>query len=243
MSLSLAAFTVALVGGVAGSGHCVGMCGPFAGFAGTARRGAWDGTAAYQLGRATAYLGLGVVAGVFGEVVGKAASMFELQRVLAVLTGVSLVVIGASYLFAPRRLGRFGRIWARWVAELAAFARRAGPRAGPYLLGLSASLLPCGFLYTFAVAAAATGTLAGALLTMSGFWLGTAPALVATAWLAGRVGDGMFRHARKLVGVSLIVLGVLGVVGRWGSPPAEDGKPSCCHHAAKTTDGASTTGG
>ncbi|MEY3014557.1 MAG: hypothetical protein RIT45_3292, partial [Pseudomonadota bacterium] len=36
MSVTIAAFTVAVVGGIAGSGHCVGMCGPFAGFAGTA---------------------------------------------------------------------------------------------------------------------------------------------------------------------------------------------------------------
>lgn len=234
MSVTIAAFTVAVVGGIAGSGHCVGMCGPFAGFAGTARRGAWDGTAAYQLGRLTAYLGLGVVAGVAAEAIGRIASLLEIQRVLGLVTGLTLIVIGASYFFGPRRLGKVGTLWARWVAELSGIARRAGPRTGPYLLGLSASLLPCGFLYTFAVAAAATGTLAGALVTMAGFWLGTAPALVATGWLAGRVGTGLLRHARRLVGVTLIALGVLGVVGRWGKEPAADGKPTCCQHAQQS---------
>ena len=231
---------VAIVGGMFGSGHCVGMCGPFAGFAGTLRRGAWDASVAYQLGRLTAYLSLGVVAGLASELLAHVASLLEVQRALAVATGASLVAVGLVTLLGGQRAGRLGRVgqlWARVVGELTAVARAAGPRTGPYLLGMSASLLPCGFLYSFALAAAATGTMSGALMTMAGFWIGTAPALLAATWLAGRVGQGLFRHARKMVGVTLIVLGVLGVVLRWGAEPTASGEPACCHCAQNEPQG------
>ncbi|MCO4763820.1 MAG: sulfite exporter TauE/SafE family protein [Myxococcales bacterium] len=228
----LTAFTVALLGGAAGSGHCIGMCGPFAGFQGMRRFGRRFGAGqlAYHGGRLTTYIALGTVAGLAGEALSQVAGMLDLQRVLGVAMGLLLVVVGISYLIGPRSTGKFGQAWARVVGKLVAVGRSGGPITGPYLLGLTSTLLPCGFLYTFALAGAATGSLAGSLATMAGFWLGTAPALAAAAFLARYFRNGPMRHARKLVGVALIVMGVIGVVGRWGHAPAEDGKPQCCHH-------------
>ncbi len=229
----LAALGLAWVAGLLGSGHCVGMCGPFVGFAGTLRRGAWQASAGYQVGRLTAYLGLGVLAGVTSELLARAADLLALQRALAMATSATMVAVGVGTALGTGQTGRVGRAWAGVLQSASAIARAAGPRAGPYLLGVSASLLPCGFLWSFALAAAATGSMPTALATMLGFWLGTAPALLAASWLAGRLGQGRGRGARRLVGVALICLGVLGVVSRWGrepSPPAS-GEPACCHCA------------
>jgi uncharacterized protein len=225
------AFGVAALAGLVGSGHCVAMCGPFAGFAGASRRDGWATTTAYQSGRLAAYLGLAVVAGVAGEALARVADVFALQRALTLATGAMLVLVGCSYLIGAPRLGTLGRWWGRIIGHLTSAARTAGPLAGPFLLGLSASLLPCGFLYTFALAAAAAGSFAGAVATMFGFWLGTAPALVAAGWLASRLHLLPFRHPRRVVGVALIVLGVIGVVSRWSVAPDAEGRPNCCAHA------------
>ena len=228
------AFAVALVGGAAGSGHCIGMCGPFAGFQGMRRFGPAFGLGqlAYHGGRITTYLALGTAAGLASELLAKVAGLLDVQRALGISMGLLLVLVGVSYLVGPRPMGRVGRAWSGVVSRVIAVGRTGGPVSGPYLLGLTSTLLPCGFLYTFALAGAATGSLAGSLATMAGFWLGTAPALIATAFLARYFRDGPMRHARKLVGVTLIVMGVVGVVGRWGAPPTADGKPTCCEHAA-----------
>ncbi len=229
------AFAVALLGGIAGSGHCIGMCGPFAGFQGMRRFGKTFGAGqmAYHGGRVTTYLALGTAAGLAGELLSEVAGMLNVQRALAVSMGLMLVVVGTSYLVGPRPMGRLGRAWSGVVSRVIAVGRAGGPVSGPYLLGLTSTLLPCGFLYTFALAGAATGSVAGSLATMAGFWLGTAPALVATAFLARYFRNGPLRHARKVVGMALIVMGVVGVVGRWGAEPNSAGQPTCCNHAGQ----------
>lgn len=229
----LAAMGLAFAAGLLGSAHCVGMCGPFVGFAGTLRRGAWQASAGYQVGRMTAYLGLGVLAGVASELLARAADLLALQRALAISTGATMVAVGVATALGNGKMGRLGRAWAGVLQSASAIARAAGPRVGPYLLGVSASLLPCGFLWSFALAAAATGTMPTALATMFGFWLGTAPGLLAAGWLAGRLGQGRGPRARRWVGVALIGFGVLGVWSRWGrdpGPSASD-EPACCHCA------------
>ncbi len=230
----ITAFGVALLGGAGGSVHCVGMCGPFAGFQGM-RRGARRFSltqAAYHGGRLTTYIALGTLAGLAGEALGRIADLWQVQRALAVVMGLVLVGVGLTYFAGPGSGGRVGRAWGRVVGRLLSVGRSAGPYSGPYLLGLTSTLLPCGFLYSFAIVGAATGSLPGALATMAGFWLGTAPSLALAAVLARRFRSGPLRHGRKLVGASLVVLGLVGVFGRWGQPPAEPGAaPTCPHHA------------
>ncbi|MHC4391925.1 MAG: sulfite exporter TauE/SafE family protein, partial [Planctomycetota bacterium] len=267
-----ALFAVAFTGGVAGSAHCVAMCGPFVGvtalreppqaatgepdFAGStlpmARRPSPGGArfvldhGFYQLGRMTAYLGLAVLAGTFGHLILRLGSVVQLQTALAVAMAIMLCAIGATYLFGgdghkhshgPSRSIPI-------LSPILAFARQTGGLTGAYVTGLCASLLPCGFLYTFVVAAALTGSLVGAIVTLLGFFLGTLPALAGAALFA-RVskGVGFARGRRRLVGVALIALGVVGLLGKvraLPTPPASAdtlaAPPDCCETGAAPSE-------
>ena len=82
------------------------------------------------------------------------------------------------------------------------------PRA--LLLGLSTTLVPCGWLYAFVATAAGTGSVSSALGVMLAFWAGTLPALVGAglglAGLFARVGGRARTVSAVLIAVSGIVL-------------------------------------
>ena len=232
-----AAFVAAFVGGLAGSAHCVGMCGPFAGWQGLRQGRTLSRQAAYHGGRLSTYLALAAAAGLVGQGLRELAGMVDFQRGLALLMGGALVGIGATWLLArPGPAGPLGRGWARISSRVLAMAGGSGGATGPWLLGMSSTLLPCGFLYAFVLAAAATGSVPGAVATLFGFWLGTAPALVATGWLAQRLGSGPLRYSRRVVGAFLIVLGVLGTVQRWPATTADGKVAPCCHEDGVVID-------
>ena len=221
------AFAAAFVGGFAGSAHCVGMCGPFAGWQGLRQGHALPRQISYHGGRLATYLALAAAAGLVGEGLQRAAGMVDFQRGLALLTGGALVAVGAVWLLAkPGPAGPIGRGWARLSGRLLAVAGSSGGTLGPWLLGMSSTLLPCGFLYAFVLAAVTTGSVGGAVATMAGFWLGTVPALAATGWLAQRMGAGPLRHSRRVVGALLIVLGLFGAAQRW---PVDADTQAPCH--------------
>ena len=88
------------VGGVLGSSHCIGMCGPFALSVGAAARGWRNNLArqtAYSAGRIFTYAAGGALAGYFGmRATHELPGVVPWQAVLAVVAGVLLVLQGIS---------------------------------------------------------------------------------------------------------------------------------------------------
>jgi sulfite exporter TauE/SafE len=183
-----ALFVPVLGASLLGSVHCVGMCGPFVAFyAGadeTRDRRRWLAHAAYHGGRLVTYTALGAAAGFVGAAIDLAGAAAGTARLAAVAAGAVMILWGLVLL-----LGAYGvRLPARaapgWlerhvVARLRALRTRPPVvRAG--LLGLASTLLPCGWLYAFAVTAAGTGRAASGALVMLAFWLGSVPLLLGT---------------------------------------------------------------
>lgn len=232
-----------LVASLLGSVHCMAMCGGFATVAaGTAgRRSSRRATAAYQGGRLLGYLGLGTVAGLLGAGLDAAGgALLGLHRVAALLTGGALVVMAIASLWPRHGLGLRGsasgeRLVALGTAPtkvplvrrwLAARLRGGGPM-GAAAVGLGSALLPCGWLWSYVLVAAATGAVLPAVAVMLAFWAGGLPALLfvgaAAAWLRPRLG----RHAPRLVAAIMLLLGVLALAGKLGpTPPAAEASDS-----------------
>lgn len=185
LPLLLAIFTASL----AGSGHCIGMCGPFAviacGSCPTASQSRFTGLLGYHLGRAMTYCVLGVTAGLLGSWFNWGATLFGWQRFAAWVTGGLMLgcglftIIGTltSNQFAlrvPQSVQRVLRAAYRHIAHLPAWLR-------PLAVGTITGWLPCGWLYVFVLLAVGTANpwLGGA--TMIAFWLGTIPALTVVA--------------------------------------------------------------
>ncbi|HEX6764499.1 MAG TPA: sulfite exporter TauE/SafE family protein [Polyangiaceae bacterium] len=203
-----------------GSLHCAAMCGPFmaavTGF-GAGGRARFSTHAAYHAGRLCTYLALGAAGGLVGATLDLAGRAAGFGRVSALVAGVILVAWGLSALVVRERLvklrrrapsalgGLLGRALA-WLSRFPPF-----PRA--LLLGLSTTLVPCGWLYAFVATAAGTGGVASALGVMLVFWLGTLPALVGAGFglhqLFSRLGArGRTLSAALIAASGLVLLGL-----------------------------------
>ncbi|EED36190.1 integral membrane protein [Luminiphilus syltensis NOR5-1B] len=195
--------------GLAGAGHCLGMCGGIA----IALRPSSGASRAlpiyYHLGRLVSYSALGGLLGGAAAAVDLAAWTLSLRFVAAVL----LVAMGLSVLriwSGISRLEQIGAIIWRWVAPA---TRPLIPPRYPlqsFLLGSVWGLMPCGLIYSALTWSAATAgsSINGALL-MFLFGIGTLPAMLG-ATLAGQSIEAFFRHPRlrQFIGISLIFAGV-----------------------------------
>lgn len=182
-----------------GSLHCVGMCGPLAIWASGSgdqhtRRQVFWATSLYHTGRLTTYLIAGVLAGLVGYWVDAGGEALGLQLAAARIVGSLMVLYGLVRLVdLAAQLGgtnlttalqvRFSAggkpsLIARWLQRLRPYVVHLplGPRG--YVTGLLTVLLPCGWLYLFALVAAGTGSPLVGPLVMLAFWIGTVPALV-----------------------------------------------------------------
>ena len=185
-----------------GSLHCAGMCGAFVAFAvgidPADRSSRWRAHVAYNGGRMITYTALGAIAGVLGSAIDLGGSLAGVQRVTVYVAAALIGAFGVSALIATRggRSLRFPAPKAMRAAldRTCACAARLSPTRRALLVGLMTTLLPCGWLWIFVVAAAGTASPLWGSLTMAAFWAGTLPTLVA-------VGAG----ARALMGVA----------GRW----------------------------
>jgi sulfite exporter TauE/SafE len=205
----------AAVAALAGSPHCLGMCGALACAAGD-RAGQH---AAYHLGRIGTYAALGAVAGGVGQAV---PGPGWLGTAVAALFLVVFAASLAGLLPEPRAIPGLARVGAR-VARRADLPSRL-------LFGVVNGLLPCGLVYaTLSLAVAAADPLVGAAV-MGVFGLATVPALLAATFGLRRVVAGS-RSARRALAVVVLVtgLGTLGFRGGWFGPEAAASEVPPCH--------------
>lgn len=219
MSLSIA---LGVGAGALSSLHCAAMCGPLAATQAARGRG---GALRYQLGRAASYGLLGGAAGASGHAVGAVGG-----PVAGALLSWS---VAAGLLVAAARLWRRAR-----PAEPAPvpLRRRRAPlisrvttslRPGPLGLGFLSALLPCGSLWLATGLAASTGGVLAGIAAMLGFAAASAVALLASGWLAGRLGRRSLATRRVLAG--LAVLGALVAALRPVAATASEREPPPCH--------------
>ncbi|TPV92898.1 MAG: sulfite exporter TauE/SafE family protein [Myxococcales bacterium FL481] len=239
--MSLAAV---LIASLLGSLHCAGMCGGFVATVGAV--GGRRGIAAYHGARLLTYASLGTVAGLAGAQVDSVATQLAAPRFLGVLMGISLILAAAAMWMRtntrsvaplvqvraattpPSRLSRARRV-------LVERLRNGGTSAGA-AAGLLTGLLPCGWLWTYVLVAAATGSGWDGAAVMCAFWLGGLPTLVLVGGFSRRVADKLGPFAPRLTAVALLGLGLLSLTGRIGAPtahPAGDESVPPCHAPAQ----------
>lgn len=95
---------------------------------------------------------------------------------------------------------------ARWLASLRPYVMRLPLSARGLVVGLLTALLPCGWLYLFALVAAGTGNAWVGSLVMASFWLGSVPVLVGVV-AGSALLSGQFRRAIPTVAALLLIVG------------------------------------
>jgi len=198
-------YLLAFVGGFAGSGHCLAMCGGFTAIlAGAGVPGAWRRLALYNLGRLNTLAMLGAAGGALGTAVVGWGPLETAERALAVVTGLIAVVVGleAVGLIAPRGRWVAARFHAGLGRHVRALLHAPSPWA-PLAFGTVNAFLPCHLIYAFAALAAATGSVVRGALVMLAFGCGTVPAMMlagsARRLVPTRFGGRLARAAGGLV--------------------------------------------
>lgn len=210
-----------LVASVAGSLHCAAMCGSFSAavcVGGADGRPSGLAQAAYHLGRLVTYLALALMAGLLGNALDLAGNAAGVGRVSAFVAGGLLVVWGLTTLFATRGLSKLRRRAPRRLGSALGPAlarlRALPPLPRAFALGLSTTLVPCGWLYAFVATAAGSGGVVPALSIMFAFWLGTVPALVAAGFGLRRLLSRFGAHARVATASLIVISGVVVLAAR-----------------------------
>jgi hypothetical protein len=175
-------YLLVFLGGLAGSLHCVGMCGgfPLALAAAAPARANLPRQLLYNLGRLNTLVFIGALSGAGGAALVAAAPVRRVEQALAVAAGVVMIVVGLEMLGWIRQLTAVGaRLAQATVGRLLAGVIRSRSWAAPVALGVFNAFLPCQLIYAFAARAAATASMTEGMLTMLAFGLGTVPAMLA----------------------------------------------------------------
>lgn len=221
-----------LLASLVGSPHCAGMCGGFVAFyAGQGGRRPWA-HAAYNGGRLASYVALGLLAGALGAGVDRMGAAAGVSRGAAVLAGTLMIAWGAAALLAAAGVRLPGPSAPALHGRLAAALRAVHgqpPEVRALVVGLLSTLLPCGFLYAFVAAAAATGSAAAGALVMAAFWLGTVPVMAGLGLVAQRALGPLRRRLPLVTAAALLVVGLLTVAGKILPGP---GPAACPQHPA-----------
>ncbi len=202
----------AILTGLAGSLHCLGMCGPLVlGMHGSGITGL-SGKLTYHLSRALAYASLGALVGLLGA----GLALAGWQRGLSI--GAGLFIVWMSF-----RTGWLERLQSRLTAGVARrlmpgmkAARQLMGLPGQALAGFLNGFLPCGMVY---VALTASATLGDPLLSaafMAAFGAGTWPVMVGISFGSPWLSRNLRGRWQPLMRVWMVTLGLLLVLRGFG---------------------------
>jgi len=208
------AYVLIFLGGLAGSLHCVGMCGAFPlALAGTAPSRNLVRQLLYNTGRLNTLAFIGAVSGGLGAAFVAAGPVRELERILAVIAGGFMILVGLEVLGLVAQITTRGAALAQaTVGRVLGSAMRSRSLAAPLALGVFNAFLPCQLIYAFAARAASTGSVTEGILTMLSFGLGTIPAMLSLG-VAGYLARPAVRARLSTVsGILIIVFGAVTVL-------------------------------
>jgi sulfite exporter TauE/SafE len=179
-------FGAAIIVGLLGSSHCVGMCGGIvgalnmgiAGDPGARPAARFVYQLAYNLGRIGSYLLVGVLAGTLGAGLAQLGITPLAGKLFAAGFMIALGLYLANWWRGLALLEKLGsKLW-RHIQPL---GQRLFPISSPlqaFLLGTLWGWLPCGLVYATVAWSLTTASAFDAALLMLGFGLGTLPAML-----------------------------------------------------------------
>lgn len=196
-------------------GHCVGMCGGIViAYSSTKIKNEWTKQVQafahllYSLGRITTYVILGALFGLVGGVV-----TFDnlTSGIFLLITGSMMVLVGLSLLGKIKFLTMLEHSCSKSSFYQNSFKALLGSQSlfSFYLLGMLNGLLPCGFVYVFAITAASTGSAFWGAFVMLIFGLSTLPALFSLGFFVGLFKQSNLRDLFiKLASILVITFGI-----------------------------------
>ncbi|MGB3750956.1 MAG: sulfite exporter TauE/SafE family protein [Arcobacteraceae bacterium] len=203
--------TIAFLGSF---GHCIGMCGGIViAYSSTKVQQRWSKTQQsiahllYSFGRIVTYCTLGAIFGYIGSV---ATFSNTANGILWLIAGVAMLLTGLSLLGKIKFLVLIEHSFSKstWYQNNFRALLKSQTFLSFFLLGVLNGLLPCGFVYFFAITAASTADPLYGALVMLIFGLSTVPALFSLGFFVGLFKQSGIRNIMmKLAAISVILYG------------------------------------
>jgi len=207
----------AILLGLLGSFHCVGMCGPIAFMlpvdrTNKARRILQ--VSVYHLGRLITYGILGLLFGMLG----KGFNLFGFQQYLSIIIGVIMIL---AIVLPKKTVNKFSVIKPIYKL-LSGVKNRLGKELKKkrndtfFTIGFLNGFLPCGLVYMAIFASIAAGSAIKGSLYMMLFGLGTIPLMTAFVYL-GNFTTGLLRkRIQQFIPVAVVIIAMLFILRGMG---------------------------
>ncbi|AQA18446.1 cytochrome C biogenesis protein [Halioglobus japonicus] len=199
----------ALALGLAGSGHCLGMCGGVAAALNLGGQRRQSVTVSYHVGRISSYALLG---GLLGLIAGS-IDLVAWTIALRYLAGFLLIAMGLSVVNWWQGIRVLEQAGSKLWQPVQRFSSRFLPIQRPHqglALGLCWGLMPCGLIYSALAWSATAQSAATSAGLMFVFGIGTLPAMLAVSLGADRLQHFLRRRGLKLfIAILLIGSGML----------------------------------
>ena len=207
----------AMILGLLGGGHCLGMCGGLMGALTLAippeqRAHRFRLLLAYNLGRILSYTSAGLLIGLAGWAVASSPAAMVL-RVIAALLLIAMGLYLAGWWSGLTRIEGLGRHLWRHLQPIASRLMPVSSLPRALLLGAVWGWLPCGLVYSTLLWASSQGSPTDSALLMLAFGLGPWPVLLATGMAAERLTALLRRRGVRVAGGLLVIL-----FGLWTLP-------------------------
>lgn len=198
--------------GLAGSFHCMTMCGPISMTLPLNRRS--NGTLIRGIllnnsGRIVTYSLLGLIFGTIGFSLG----IFRFFQVASILFGLALIVLAWRRKWINKLEFR-NRSFNQWTSRnMGKLLQKRGPFS-LFFIGLLNGLLPCGMIFLGLASSLLASNPWETALGMSFFGLGTLPGMIGTAYFAQKMGQSfrgklthVYPYLLTLIGILVILRG------------------------------------
>jgi sulfite exporter TauE/SafE len=200
----------ALILGLAGSFHCIGMCGPIAFVLPVSKASKGKATlqtAAYHIGRLLSYALIGLLFGLLG----KGLYLAGFQQRLSILMGIVMIILILLPLKLLNKLTPI-RPFTSGISQL----KKA---LGVYLkkdslyslftIGFLNGFLPCGLVYMAVVGAISMGNHVTGMVYMLLFGLGTVPMMTLAIFAGNFVKVSIRTKFQKIIPTLVVIVGIL----------------------------------
>ncbi len=200
----------ALILGLAGSLHCIGMCGPIAFVLPVDRSSKaklFFQTFLYHFGRLISYAIIGILFGF----IGKGLYLTGFQQRLSILMGcimILLVLIPASIFNRYNFSKPLYKFIAQVKKQLGFYLNKKSNKA-LFFIGFFNGFLPCGLVYMALIGAISSGDIVNGGLYMVIFGLGTIPLMTMAILIGNFLNLSIRAKIQKVIPVFVIIIGIL----------------------------------
>ncbi len=220
---TISLLSIVIIAFLGSFGHCVGMCGGIVvAYSTTKIKDNYTkqreslSHLLYSFGRISTYVVLGAIFGSLGSVV---TFSHTINGILLLITGSLMLLAGLSLLGKIKFLTLIEHSITKssWYQKNFRELISSNSLLSFYTLGLLNGLLPCGFVYFFAITAASTGSTFYGALVMLIFGLSTIPALFSLGFFVTILKQSNFRNIMiKLASISVIIFALFTLYKGYG---------------------------